>query len=458
MDTLFSNYEYLLENGDRTLRKAALEIVEAGVRKVIPYESVKELVKFDGQVIQIGKMKIPVIAIKHIYVVGVGKGAFPIAQALDEILGDYITEGFVVVKSGEKRRLEHVEIFESSHPIPDERSIVGADRLIKILEKADKEDLIFAAITGGSSALVNKPAGEITLEDLQKINTALLNCGAEIGKINTVRKHLCLLKGGRLVQYGQPAMVITLTFDTAPPDMPWPDLCLPDPTTFADAVQVLEDFQLWDGAPARIKAFLTHGLNHPELETVKSLNGMKQEIFSVADPRMACVAAAERAKKMGYEPHILSTIMDGEAKDVGIVLAGMTDEILDYGRPFTVPCALISGGETTVTIQGDHGIGGPNQETVLGFASKIRHKDRYAFVSMDTDGTDGPCDRAGGVVDGMTLEKAQKMGIQFDRTLHKHNSTEVLKMLGADLVTGNTGTNVMNLRVVLIGESSDKTD
>ena len=127
MDTLFSNYEYLLENGDRTLRKAALEIVEAGVRKVIPYESVKELVKFDGQVIQIGKMKIPVIAIKHIYVVGVGKGAFPIAQALDEILGDYITEGFVVVKSGEKRRLEHVEIFESSHPIPDERSIVGAD-------------------------------------------------------------------------------------------------------------------------------------------------------------------------------------------------------------------------------------------------------------------------------------------------------------------------------------------
>lgn len=127
-------------------------------------------------------------------------------------MGDYITEGFVVVKSGEKRRLEHVEIFESSHPIPDERSIVGADRLIKILEKADKEDLIFAAITGGSSALVNKPAGEITLEDLQKINTALLNCGAEIGKINTVRKHLCLLKGGRLVQYGQPAMVITLTF------------------------------------------------------------------------------------------------------------------------------------------------------------------------------------------------------------------------------------------------------
>ena len=133
------------------------------------------------------------------------------------------------------------------------------------MEKADKEDLIFAAITGGSSALVNKPAGEITLEDLQKINTALLNCGAEIGKINTVRKHLCLLKGGRLVQYGQPAMVITLTFDTAPPDMPWPDLCLPDPTTFADAVQVLEDFQLWEGAPARIKAFLTHGLNHPEL-------------------------------------------------------------------------------------------------------------------------------------------------------------------------------------------------
>ena len=455
MNTIFSNYERLLEGGDRKLRKAALDIVESGVRKVIPYESVKELIHFDGQTICVGQLEIPTASVDHIYVVGAGKGSFPIAQALDEVLGSCITKGFVIVKSGEKRRLDHIEIFESSHPIPDERSIEGAEQLIRLLKSAGEKDLIFAAITGGSSALVNKPAGTVTLEDLQVINTKLLNCGAEIGKINTVRKHLCLLKGGRVVQYGQPAMVITLTFDTAPPDMPWPDLCLPDPTTFSDAIQVLKDFELWEGAPDSVRNYLLYGIEHPELETVKSLDGMRQALFSVADPGLACVAAANRARALGYEPHILSTIMDGEAKDVGIVMAGITDEILKYGRPFPAPCALISGGETTVTIQDIHGIGGPNQETVLGFASKVRHHNAYAFISMDTDGTDGPCDKAGGIVDGATLEKAKALGIHFGRALHRHNSSETLETLGDDLMTGHTGTNVMNLRVVVIDRQEE---
>ena len=450
MSTIFCNYEQLVAGGNRALRKAALDIADAGVRKVIPYDAVKKLVSYRDGMIRIGALEIPDSTVENIYVVGAGKGSFPIARALDEILGNRIRKGFVAVKEGEKRRLEHIEIFESSHPIPDGRSITAADQIIKILNMAGEKDLVFAAITGGSSALVNKPAGEITIEALQDINTKLLNCGAEIGKINTVRKHLCLIKGGRLVQYGQPAMVITLTFDTAPPDMPWPDMCLPDPTTFEAAVQILKDYDLWNGASDSVKEYLLRGRSHPELETVKTLENMHQAIFSVADPRLACSAAAEKARELGYEPYILSTVMEGEAKDVGIVMAGMANEVLERGRPFNAPCALISGGETTVTIQEAHGVGGPNQETVLGFAEKIRHKDGYAFVSMDTDGTDGPCDKAGGIVDGNTIIKAKEKGIHFGKALHEHDSAAVLEKLGDDLVTGHTGTNVMNLRVVVI--------
>ncbi|MGN0305876.1 MAG: glycerate kinase [Lachnospiraceae bacterium] len=450
MSTIFCNYEQLVAGGNSALRKDVLDIVDAGVKKVIPYEAVKKLISYRNGVICIGTMEIPDSAVDNIYIVGAGKGSFPIAKALNEILGSRIRKGFVAVKEGEKHRLEHIEIFESSHPIPDERSITAADRIIEILNMAGERDLVFAAITGGSSALVNKPAGKITIENLQDINTKLLNCGAEIGKINTVRKHLCLIKGGRLVQYGQPAMVITLTFDTAPPDMPWPDMCLPDPTTFEAAVQILKDYNIWNNTPESIKEYLLLGRNHPELETVKTLENMRQIIFSVADPRLACGAAAEKARELGYEPYVLSTIIEGEAKDVGMVMAGMTDEILESGRPFNAPCALISGGETTVTIQEAHGVGGPNQETVLGFAEKIRHKDGYAFVSMDTDGTDGPCNKAGGIADGSTIIKAKERGIHFGKALHVHDSASVLERLGDDLVTGHTGTNVMNLRVVVI--------
>ncbi|MCD7908238.1 MAG: DUF4147 domain-containing protein [Clostridium sp.] len=450
MNTLFANYERVVANGDWRLREDALKIAEAGILDVIPYKAVRRLVSFDGKRIRIGDLEISCDSLDHIYVIGAGKGSFPIAQALDEIFGSRISEGAVIVKSGEKRRLEHIEIFESSHPIPDERSVEAADKLIRILRQAGARDLVFAAVTGGSSALVNKPAGNITMDDLQKMNTQLLGCGAAIGKINMVRKHLCLIKGGRLVQYGQPAMVVTFTFDTAPPDMPWPDMCLPDPTTFADAIRVLKDYGLWDSAPESIRCYLLYGLKHPELETVKSLDGMRQALFSVADPDRACCAAAAQAEILGYKPHILSTTMEGEAKDVGIVMAGITDEILSHSRPFESPCALISGGETTVTICDSPGSGGPNQETVLGFAGKIRHSGGYAFVSLDTDGTDGPCDRAGGIVDGGTVQRIQEQNLHLSKVLHDHNSGEILEQLGDDLVTGHTGTNVMNLRVVVI--------
>ena len=454
--SIFKNLGQLTGHGSSRLRRDALAIASAGVERVIPYQSVRELVSLEDGILRIGELSFDLGKVRSLYVVGAGKGAFPIAQALDEILGDRISEGFVIVKEGEKRRLEYIGIFESSHPIPDERSLQGAERIERILEKAGEGDLVLMAVTGGSSALMNAPVPGVSLADVQAVNRLLLNCGASIGKINAVRKHIDRLKGGGMVRLAQPAQTVTITFDTAPPDMPWPDLCLPDPSTFADAVRVLREYRLWDLCPVSIRQHLLRGVEGEAPETVKTLAGMRQHLFSVADPGLACAAAAERALALGYEPHILSITMEGEAKDLGIFMAGIADEILTRGRPFRAPCALITGGETTVTITGTAKGGGPNQETALGFASKIRSDGPYVFVSVDTDGTDGPCDAAGGIADASTVRKAREGVVDLQQALLEHDSMDTLDRLEDLLLTGPTGTNVMNLRILLIGKEEEK--
>jgi glycerate-2-kinase len=408
------------------------------------------LVRLEGNLLYVGDKVFNLKEIENIFVVGAGKGSFPIAEALEDILGDLITEGIVVVKKGEKRRLKRIEIHEAGHPIPDEDSVTGAQKILKVVEKAGEKDLVFAAITGGSSALVTLPADGIALKEMQDLTDLLLKCGAVIREINIVRKHVCRMKGGRFVAYIQPAEAVTLTLDTAPDGMPWPDMSLPDESTFQDAIDVLEYYDLLEKVAPSIKRYLMEGRNRPELESVKSLEGMRTTIFSVGDPVGACEAAAKCATELGYNAVILSSTIEGEAKDVGICFAGIAKEIIKKKRPFSPPCALISGGETTVTIGEECGEGGPNQELVLGFAHKTKSPAEIVCVSVDTDGTDGPTEIAGGIVDSLTQERAKEVGVNIDYAVKNHDSSVALTKLGDALITGHTGTNVMNLRVILI--------
>lgn len=446
---IIKNYQELIATGNKELREDAIDIIEAAIEEAIPYRKTYEALSVQNGFLQIGQYRHPLEEIRHLYVIGVGKGAFPIAKAIEERVGDYITEGYVLVKDGETRRLNRIQIAESAHPLPDQRGIDGGKRIMEILKKAGEGDIILAAITGGSSAMVNLPAGNITLEDLCSINELLLKSGADIGQMNTVRKHLGLLKGGRMITYAAPALVYTFTLNTAPPNMPWPDLALPDPTTFQDAVDIMKKFGLWEAAPESVRERLLCGLEHPELETPKQFESNNSIIVNVADPPSACRAAAKRAKELGYEPHILSTYIEGEARDLGIVLAGISNQIANSGEPFAKPCALISAGETTVTIYGKCGEGGPNQETSLGFAMKTNYE-QAVCVSVDSDGTDGPCEIAGGITDFFTVEKARQEGIDIVSVLLEHDSKKALERLGGAIMTGHTGTNIMNLRLVLI--------
>jgi len=447
----YRNYAELTAHGQTAVRRDALSIIRDGIRGAAPDLGTHAIVRRKGDLLQVGEHSFTLSAFDHIYVVGAGKGSFPIAAALEEILGERLTGGVVVVKEGEKRRLGRIEILEAGHPIPNEASVIGAQRILEVAHLASEKDLVFAAVTGGASALVTLPPAGITLADIQATNDLLLKCGGTIRDINTVRKHLCLLKGGRLVAHIQPAQAVTLTLDTSPEGLPWPDLCLADPSTFRDAIDVLKLFDIWDAVSPAIRAYLEEGLCRPEWETVKSLEGFKAALFSVGSPVSACEAAAATARDLGYRPVILASNLEGESIDAGIGLAGIAKEIVRYGRPFERPCALITAGETTVTIQGPHGRGGPNQEVALAFASKLGQRQDVCCVSIDTDGTDGPTQVAGGISDGQTMERAQALGLNVPEHLRRHDCGGALARLGDAIVTGHTGTNVMNLRVIVIG-------
>jgi glycerate 2-kinase len=447
---IIKNYSELISHGQVKVRHDALEIIQKGIEAADPAKGVYRQLRLDGNILRIGDMPINLEEIHNIFFVGTGKGSFPIAQALEEMLGPRIKGGVLSVKSGEKRRLSKIEVIEAGHPIPNENSVLAGRKIIEIAQNAGEDDIVFAGVTGGASALLILPPPGVSLDDLQCVNHLLLKSGANIREMNTVRKHLCMLKGGRLVAVIQPALAVTLTLDTAPEGLPWPDLCLADPTTFKDAIEVLHYFDLWENVPKSVRLYLEEGITKPERETVKSLEGMKAILLSVGDPISACEAAAIKAKELGYEPIILSTNIEGDSAQAGICLSGIAKEIIKANRPFPKPCALISGGETTVTIAGKCGEGGPNQEFALAFAHMLGTKPNVCCIAIDTDGTDGPTEIAGGIVDGDTTNRVARLKFNIPQTLKDHDSSTALKMLGDAIITGHTGTNIMNLRAIII--------
>ena len=448
--SIFKNYDQLISKGDVELRKDGLAIAQAGIEKGIPYDNTRRLIKADSTGFSVAGKRYDYAEIGNIYVAGVGKGAYPIAKAIDEAIGDRITEGLIVVKEGETRTLPHIKTFQSSHPIPDERSVRGAEMLFEILDKAGEGDIVFAPVTGGSSALVNLPQGNVTIDDLKQVNRQLLHTGAPIRDINAVRKHICGIKGGRIVQRAAPAEVITFTLDTNPRDLVWPDLCLPDPSTFRNAYDVLMNYGIWEEVPASVREHIENGLAGKVTETLKSLDGITHTLYSVADPFSMCSASAEKAGELGYNAYIIGSELEGEAKDMGIFLGGIANEEIRFDRPFKRPCCLISGGECAVTITGPCGVGGCNQEIAISFAQTLRYDGRACCVSLDSDGTDGPCDLAGGVSDSTTVRRANELGVDLKDSLRTHSTADALTALGDQVVTGHTGTNIRHLRIILI--------
>jgi len=429
-----------------------MDILEAGLAAADPYAATHRVVHREGEKLTVGDLQFDIGRFDRVFILGTGKASKGIALALEEILGDRIAGGLFVLRQGDPVSLEFTRVVYASHPVPDENSYQGARALLELSGTLTQRDLVFAGITGGSSALISYPVPGMTLQDKQRVHELLLLSGADIFQINAVRKHLSRIKGGWLARAILPATLVNLTVSDVVGDALdyITDPTVPDTSSFADARAVLDEFDLWDEFPPAAVEYLREG--NKELETPKAFDGLPLHSFLLVPGDAACLGAYERAKALGFASMILTTKLEGEARDAGKFLAAIGQEALHRGRPMAPPCAIIVGGENVVSIgSAPRGVGGPNQEFALSASLNIRALDNMLVASLDTDGTDGPTDAAGAMVDGSTLATARSKGLDPREALKRHDTYPLLKEVEDLIRTGPTGTNVNDLKLLLIG-------
>lgn len=437
------------------LREAALEIFRAALKAVDPAEAVRGHVRVEAGILRAGARAFELSKIRRIFVVGAGKACAPMAAALEETLGDRISEGLLVTKYGHLGPTRRVKLLEAGHPVPDEGGLKAAKAILDLLKEAGEEDLVIVLLSGGGSALLPLPVEGVTLAEKQRLTELLLACGATIKEINAVRKHLSQIKGGRLAQSAFPAPLLALILSDVvgdPLDAIASGPTAPDPTTFAEAWSILERYRLLEEVPASIIRHLQAGLKGEVSETPKADDPLFERVTNVivGSNLLALLAARSRAKELGFTPLILSSSIEGETREVAKVHGAIAREVRATGHPIPPPACLISGGETTVTIKGK-GLGGRNQEFVLAAAMEIQGLSNVVVLSCGTDGTDGPTEAAGAVADGESCQRAEALGLAPARFLDDNDSYYFFQALGDLVITGPTNTNVMDIRLILVG-------
>lgn len=387
----------------------------------------------------------------RLLVIGAGKASAAMAKAFEDAWpGDL--SGLVITRYGYALPCNRIEIIEAAHPVPDEAGLVAAKRILDLVADLTADDLVVCLISGGGSSLMPLPIEGLTLEDKQYVNRALLRCGATIAEMNTVRRHLSAIKGGRLAAACHPARVISLMISDVPGDNPI-DIAsgatVPDPTTCGDALSIIRRYGI--ELPTKIISILESGRGEsikPEDPRVADC-----EIRMIATPEMALEAAAGIARKAGYHAHILGTSIEGEARQVGKVMAGLASHNATRKQPFATPCILMSGGETTVTIRGD-GRGGRNVEFLLSLAIELHGAAGIYALAGDTDGVDGIEEIAGATFGPDTLDRAHALGLAPRDHLARNDAHSFFQALGESVVTGPTRTNVNDFRAILIEETA----
>ncbi len=434
---------------DALARRLAMEIMRAALKASDPYEAVRRALRLEGNVLKVFGREFHIKG--KVYVIAFGKAACPMAKAVEDVLGDLIAEGVAVTKYGYGEELRRIKVVEAGHPVPDRNSMLGAVEGVRIARKAGPDDIVIVLISGGGSALFVMPEDGISLEDKVRTNELLLKCGAKIYEINTVRKHISKVKGGKLAKIVRGTLVGLILSDVVgdPLEAIASGPTVKDPTTFADALRVLKVYGVWGKVPESVRRHIELGLTGDVEETLKE-DLPNVHNFIVGSGAIACENAAKRARELGLNPHILTTTLEGEAKDVGLAIASVIEEVWRRDRPFRKPAALIAGGETTVTILGEAGAGGPNQELALSASRKLKGLAGAALLAVDTDGTDGPTDAAGGLVDSTTASRLKDAGMDIEEVLRRHYAYEALKAAGALLVTGPTRTNVNSLVIAVV--------
>jgi hydroxypyruvate reductase len=436
------------------MRRDARDIFQAGLKAADAGKAVSRHIRRQEEALFVDGVSYPLANLERIRVVGMGKASAAMARTLEAILGDRIDEGIVIVKDGHALPLARVQVREAAHPVPDERGVRAARELMQTVVRSGAGDLLFCLISGGGSALAPAPAPGVTLEEKREMTRLLLASGATIHEMNTVRKHLSGLKGGRLARMAHPATLISLILS----DVVGDDLAtiasgptVPDAGTFHDCLEILQGRGIRDSTPAAVRALVEAGIRGEVPETPKAgdpiFAGVRNLI--VGSNGMALEASRARAEEMGYETVLPPGLEDGEAREVARTHVALAREIQERRESGDRPACILSGGETTVTLRGD-GRGGRNQEFALAAALAMEGMEGAVVLSGGTDGTDGPTDAAGALADGETVRRARSMGMEARSHLAANDSYPFFRCLDDLLMTGPTFTNVMDLRVVLL--------
>ena len=443
----------------RQMRVEAEEIFRSSLEAADPYQAVKRFVHVEKDRLVVGmegkhRVELDLTGYDRILVVGGGKATAPMARAVEEVVGNRLDSGMIVVKYGFTEKLVLTQIVEAGHPLPDSNGVEGTRKILEFLQGAGEKDLIFSLMSGGGSALLTQPAGNITLSEKQEITRRLLACGASIDEINAVRKHISLSKGGQMARAAFPATIVNLMLSDVVGDKveviasgPF----TPDSSTFETVWDVFRRYDLRD-IPATIYGYLAAGAEGRIPETPKEGDAIFERVsnFVVGSNILALQAAAEKAQELGYESLILSSMIEGETREVARVHGAIAKEVVKTGRPLSPPACIISGGETTVTIRGK-GLGGRNQEFCLAAALDLCElPPRVVILSGGTDGNDGPTDAAGAVVDPFTVKRGKEMGVEALRFLDDNDAYHFFEKTKDFLLTGPTNTNVMDVRLVLV--------
>lgn len=431
-------------------------IVRAALRAVTPEACLERAVQLEGDHLIVSEQAVDLSRCKRIIVVGMGKASARMAASLEGMLGERISNGLIVTAAGYKVPTNRVKVVEAAHPVPDERGLAAAKRIAILLDKAGERDLVIVLISGGGSALLTLPTSGITLSDLSRTNELLLRSGAKIQELNTVRKHLSQVKGGQLAQRAFPAQVLALVLSDVPGDHLETIASGPtalDPTTFTDARQILKRYGLWEEVPPSVRARIEAGAcgDIPETPKPGDQSFLKVQNAVVGSGSVAAAAAQAEGKRLGYRTLILTTTLEGEAREVGRVLATLAREEISFGRPIKPPALILAAGETTVTVRGN-GKGGRNQELALSAALGIEGLSNVVIASLGTDGRDGPTDAAGGMVDGETTARLWAQGIDPRDALARNDSYTALAAAEGLIITGPTGTNVADLCFVVVSD------
>jgi glycerate 2-kinase len=456
---LITNKTELINNGSdqvtRRARRLVVETLQFTLASVDPHVLVSQKVKRRGEKLHVENQIIPLGGYDRIFVMGAGKASGAMVEALEPILGNRLTDGLVVVPSGQKSpKLERVRSATASHPTPDMSSVNAAKALTALVEKLNSRDLLICVLSGGGSALLSLPTEPLTIEDKGSVARLLMNAGATIVELNTVRKHLSMIKGGWLAKRSHAGRILGLVISDVVGDRldsiaSGP--ISPDTTTFSDAIAVLRRHNLWETIPGSVAKILNEGANGSIPETPKSGDPCFRTVsyHFLGNNRVACTSARRYLRSKGVKAEILTSSATGEARYLGSFIGSMAREIVQFDKPFRRPCALIVGGETTVTVTGS-GRGGRNQECTMACAEKIQGLKGIAMASIGSDGIDGPTDAAGAIADGMTISRSEELALKFDELLAQNDSYRFFLPLKDLVMTGRTSTNVNDVSVVVL--------